>query len=156
MTTIEYAYDRFCTERFPLPTEREIVALERRIGVTFSPDYRQFVLEFNGGYFGEPEIAPVSEDCPPALLTLLHGIGASHREAELARSSDLVLFEDNDPPKILPIGATPTGGLIILTTEAEGRGEIFLKQAFGGFYYLADGIEEFFALLRDQPGRQTH
>jgi hypothetical protein len=40
-------------------------------------------------------------------------------------------------------------GLIILTTEAEGRGSTFLKQAFGGFYYLTDGIDEFFSLLRE-------
>ena len=28
-------------------------------------------------------------------------------------------------------------------------GEIFLKQAFGDFHVLADGIEEFFGLLRE-------
>jgi hypothetical protein len=61
-----------------------------------------------------------------------------------------VLFDDNDPPKILPIGGTPMGGLIILdTAPGEGRGDIWLKQAFGDFYYLADGIEEFFGLLRE-------
>jgi hypothetical protein len=42
------------------------------------------------------------------------------------------------------------GGLIILdTAPGEERGSIFLKQAFGDFYYLTDGIERFFALLRD-------
>ncbi len=42
------------------------------------------------------------------------------------------------------------GGLIILdTAPGEGRGDIWLKQAFGDFYYLADGIEEFFGLLRE-------
>lgn len=149
MTTIEYAYSRFCKERFPLPSASALEALEQRIGVTFSPDYRQFILDFNGGYFSEPEIAPVG-DSPPALLTLLHGIGASHPEAELARPSDLVLFDDNDPPKILPIGSTPMGSLIILdTAPGEGRGTIYFKQAFGDFYYLADGIEGFFSLLRE-------
>ncbi len=36
-----------------------------------------------------------------------------------------------------------------LTAPGDGRGTIYLKQAFGDFYYLADGIEEFFSLLRD-------
>lgn len=42
------------------------------------------------------------------------------------------------------------GGLIILdTVPGEGRGEIYYKQAFGEFYWLAEGIEEFFTLLRE-------
>ena len=94
-------------------------------------------------------ITPVGEGCPQDALTCFHRIGASHRDAELARASRLALFDDNDPPIIVPIGHTSMGGLIILITEDEGRGEIFLKQAFGDFYVLADGIEEFFGLLRE-------
>ena len=150
MTTIEYAYRRFSTKRFPLPSEGQLDDLEQRIKVDFPADYRRFVLELNGGYFNEPEITPVGEGCPPALLTFLSGIGASHWESELGEPGSLVLFDDNDPPKILPIGDTPMGGLIILdTAPGEGRGEVWLKQAFGDFCYLADGIEEFFGLLRE-------
>ena len=117
--------------------------------MTFPEDYRRFVLEFNGGYFNKPEITPVGEECPQDVLAILHGIGASHWEAELGSDFYLALFDDNEPPLFVPIGSTGTGGLIVLITEAEGRGEIFLKQAFGDFYYLADGIEEFFGLLRE-------
>ena len=123
--------------------------LEQRIGVTFREDYRHFVLQFNGGYFSEPEISPVTEGCPRDALTCLHGIGASNWEAELASDYYLALFDDNDPPIFVPIGHTSMGGLILLITEAEGRGEILLKQAFGDFHYLAEGIEEFFDLLRE-------
>ena len=149
MTTIEDAYRRFSTERFPLPSAAELDALEHRLGTTFPQDYRRFILQFNGGYFCEPEIIPVREGCPPSLLTCLHGIGASHWEAELGHSLYLDLFDDNNPPKIMPIGHTPMGSLIILVTDSEGRSEIFLKQAYGAFHYLADGIEEFFTLLRE-------
>ncbi len=148
MSAIEEAYRRFCTARFELPGEERLSNLEHRIGVVLPQDYRQFILRFNGGYFNEPEITPVGEGCPQDGLTCLHGIGASHWEAELASDFYLTLFEENDPPIILPIGHTSMGGLIILTTEAEGFGEIFLKQAFGDFHYLAKDIEEFFTLLR--------
>jgi hypothetical protein len=150
MITIEYTYRRFCAERFSLPSEEQLQALEERVGVTFPDDYRRFVLDFNGGYFSEPEITPVGDGCPQESLALMCGIGASHDEAELGRPSDLYLFDDNDPPKIVPIGVTPMGSLIILdTAPGEGRGTIYFKQAFGEFYYLADGIEEFFELLRE-------
>jgi len=155
MTTIEDAYRKFSTERFPLPSQSQLDELERRIGVAFPEDYRQFVLQFNGGYFTEPEITPVGEGCPESMLTCLYGIVASHPYAELGQPSDIGLFDDNDPPKIVPIGDTPMGSLIILVTEAEGRGEIFLKEAYGDFYFLADSIEEFFELLREPPWGQT-
>ncbi len=42
------------------------------------------------------------------------------------------------------------GGLMIVdTAPGEGKNAIFLKQVFGEFYYLTDGIEAFFARLRE-------
>jgi hypothetical protein len=154
MKTIEKVYREFCRERFPLPTEQQVSDLERRIHVSFPGDYRRFLLEFNGGYFSEPYIQPpedADEGCPHLALNLLNGIGASHPTAELARPFDLRLFDDNDPPKIVPIGDTPENALIILYTQPEGRGQIFLKEPSGGWYFLAYGIEEFFQLLHDWP-----
>ena len=149
MTTIQYAYNRFSTERFPLPSEAQVSELEQRIAIALPDEYRHFVLEFNGGYFNRPEITPVGDGCPLATLACLFGIGASHPTAELATPSDMVLFDDNDPPVIVPIGSTGMGGLIILTTDPEGPGEIFFKQAFGNFYFLTENLEDFFDLLRE-------
>lgn len=151
MTTIDYAYNRFCIEHFPLPRESNIAHLEARIGVLLPEDFRRYVLEFNGGYFDDPDIVPPSVECPVEALTFISGIGASHIEAELGRPSDLSLFDNNNPPEILPVGTTPLGGLIILSLKPESCGEIWYKQAYGDFYYLADGIENFFDLLHTPP-----
>ena len=149
MTTINYAYARFCVERFPLPSEAQLAELESRIGVRFPEDYREFILEFNGGYFKCPEITPV-DGCPLETLQILLGIGASHEEAELGLPEDIALFDDNDPPQIVPIGYTGMGGLIILdTAPGDGQGAVFLKKAFGDFYYLVECIEDFLGLLRE-------
>ncbi len=150
MTTIKNAYDRFSAKRFPLPGDAQLSELERRLRIAFPEDYRQFILEFNGGYFKEPEITPIGDGCPQDTLAILFGIGASHKEAELGRPGSTALFDDNDPPKIIPIGRTGMAGLIILdVAPGEGNGAIFLKKAFGDFYYLVDGIEAFLALLRE-------
>ncbi|REK19134.1 MAG: SMI1/KNR4 family protein [Planctomycetota bacterium] len=151
MSAIDEAYRKYSIERFPLPREAQLEALERDINVTFPEDYRRFVLQYNGGYFNEPAIRPVDDGCPLESLSMLYGIGASHEEAELGDPASLSLFEENDPPIAVPIGDTGTGGLILIHVEAEGAGRIFLKQAFGDFFYLADGIEEFFGLLYDPP-----
>jgi len=126
-----------------------VAALEAKINVRFPDDFRQFLLEYNGGYFNEPQITPTTEGCPRDALTFLSGIGASHWEADLGDSRAFDLFDDNDPPKILSIGDTALGGLIILdVAPGDGRGELYYKQAFGDFFYLADNIEHFFSLLR--------
>ena len=79
----------------------------------------------------------------------MHGIGASHPTAELARENDLALFDNNEPPEIVPIGRSPTGNLLLLITHPDGRGQILLKEAYGGSFFLAEGINEFFELLRE-------
>jgi hypothetical protein len=42
-----------------------------------------------------------------------------------------------------------TGLIILDLAPGEGQVAIFLKKAFGDFYYLVDGIEAFFALFRE-------
>jgi hypothetical protein len=154
MKAIDEAYSRFSRIRFPLPTEDQLAVVEQRIGVVFPDDYRRFILEFNGGDFCEPDITPVGDGCPEDALTYLSGIGASHEGAELGTPSMMCLFDDNDPPKIVPIGYTIMGGLILLdTAPGEGRGEIYYKQAFGDFFWIAENIEEFFTLLREPSVR---
>jgi hypothetical protein len=150
MTAIEYAYCRFMRVRFSLPTEDQLADVERRINIVFPDDYRRFLLEFNGGYFCEPLITPVGDGCPEDALTYLSGIGASHEYAELGTPWQICLFDNSDSPQIVPIGYTVMGGYIILdTAPGEGRGEIYYKQAFGDFYWIAEGIEAFFALLSE-------
>lgn len=149
MNPIDLAYDKYAIERLPLPKEADIRALEQRLRIEFPPDYRQYILEFNGGYFRAPAIDAPDEDAPRDALSLICGIGAPHWESELGHDRYLSIFDENDPLIILPIGDTELGGLILLVIEDDGRGEILLKKAYGDAYFLAEGIEEFFSLLRD-------
>jgi hypothetical protein len=145
---IDAAYRDFCVKRFPLPTSQQVADLERRIGVPLPDDYRQFILDYNGGYFERAEIAFEAEGCPLDNLRCLHGIGASHATSELATERHLAVFEGNDPPAVVPIGNTVAGGLILLVVHAESLGCILLKVAFGDSFLLASGIEGLFSLLR--------
>lgn len=130
MSIIEDAYRKSSTDRFPLPSEEQLAELESRVRVVLPQDYRQFVLQQRRvfqrarDYTGRRGMSTGWPDLPPW-----------HRCVALGgRTGYLALFDYNDPPIILPIGQTSMGGLIILTTEAEGRGEILLKQAFGDFH----------------------
>ena len=152
MCYIEVGYHNFCSGRFPLPAEKQIDDLEQRLGIHLPPEYRQFLLEYNGGIFAEPDIVPPSQDCPLDRLRFLCGIGASHPIAELASPEGLPpeIFDGNDPPIILPIGYTLMGNMLLLVTSDEGFGCIVMKQAFtDNSFFLAKGIVDFFGLLRE-------
>jgi hypothetical protein len=149
MRNIESAYGLYIKERFPLPSEKNIADLEKQTRIEFPGDFRNYILNYNGGYFIEPDIAPPTHDCPVDRLIFMYGINASHPSAELASAASLAVFSDNDPPEILPIGYTIMGNLILLIVLPDNKGLIVLKKAFSDeFTFLADGIEDFFGLLQ--------
>jgi len=148
MSIIDYKYRCYCKERFPLPSEQQVAELERGLKSTLPADYRHFLLEFNGGYFHEPAIPPVTDGCPKDVLAVMHGVEV-RSEGHFALGDDASVFDDNDPVMCLPIGGTPMGGLIVMSLWPESAGTILYKQAWGEFFFLADGIEEFFELLTD-------
>lgn len=149
MSSIEYAYARWARKRLPLPTEQQVAELESRLGVELPEDYRQYLLEFNGGVFEEPEILSPDKNCPRRGLEVMFGVESKLDGTRLGEPWQIALFDDNDPLIALPIGDTAFGDLIILATGPENRGVIYFKQASGGWFELAEGIEEFFANLRE-------
>lgn len=133
-----------------MPTERQVADLEKKLGVPLPANYRRFVLEFNGGFFNEPEIVPRVEGCPVDGLTSLNGIGAKLQFAELG--SDTCIFDDNEPVQVLPIGYTLMGNLLFTAIDPidDLPGWIGLKIAWRDqSYWLADNIEDFFEMLRE-------
>jgi hypothetical protein len=151
MEAIERAYQLFCRRRFPLPSEKQVADLELRLGIVLPGDYREFLLRFNGGYFFEPRIVPPVEGCPSDCLDVLAGIGATDPSAELGSPDGFSpdIFDDNEPPQILPIGYTLMGSLIFLITHADDNGWVGLKKADSDDSFLiGKTIEEFFDRLR--------
>jgi SMI1-KNR4 cell-wall len=159
--TIETVYKQFCRERFPLPSESQVAAIEIRLRILLPPDYRRYLLSYNGGIFSEPRIESLTKECPSDRLTIMGGIGATHAFAELAPSMGggltPAIFDDNDPPQLLPIGDTMMGNLILIHSQphAEDWGRISLKTGFSDkIHFLADGIEGFFDLLSEPRSSQ--
>lgn len=148
MRSIVDAYDRFCEGRFPLPTADDVAGLERRLEVVFPASFRDYLLNFNGGWFMDPWVNPTVEGCPRDRLVHLDGIGGTPPIAELGGDHSTILFDDNSPPEIIVIGATTCGYLLLLVTDSKGDdyGNILLK-TFTESFFLARDIRAFFALL---------
>lgn len=147
--TIESAYQSFCRTRFSLPTMADILSFETRFGLSLPNDYRQFLGEFNGGVFSDPDIVVTDPDCPEDCLTLLYGLSVVPPSADLARPANIAIFGPAGTREVLPIGYTLMGNLLYVLLAGPERGTIGLKQASSDNYFqLAKGIEVFFEHLR--------
>lgn len=155
---ITAAYSNFCVERFPLPSEYEVTELESRLRVRLPPEYRQFLLQHNGGIFDEPAIVLPGQQTAVDWLAILAGVRSPQPSFELGGIDGQGLFppsifDGNDPVQILPIGYTLKNGLIWLAVDLDGDdfGQIALKPAFSSQAIpIPDGIEGLFNLIR--PG----
>jgi hypothetical protein len=143
---IDSAYEHYCRERFPLPSEEDISSLEDRLRAELPADFKDFLLHYNGGVFNDTKIQPPYLETPTRHLTYLRGIGAKPDSLEIGRRRDVLIFDDNDPLQILPIGGTAEGDLILLVTHEEDCGAILLRTPRESFY-LAPDISGFFGLL---------
>lgn len=156
MNSIKTAYDNYCELRFPATTENAISELESRLEISFPPHYRDYLLEWNGGYFENTSIVPPCTDdedeeayFPSATVEGMFGIGASKAAedtayAELGRDHHIHLWDDNDPIVLLPIGDTSVGAFITLWLGEDGFGEVALK-TFDEYFPIGETMEEFFS-----------
>lgn len=154
---IDDVYSCYCEQRFPLPTESEIAALEKRIKSKLPDDYREFIKNYNGGFFAGPWIvysSPISVQWRGrtvkhdyAVLQGLHGLHATLELFELGRSSDLSLFDGNDPLQLLVIGHADPGLLLLMDFLPENFGEILAKFPDEYAYRIAGSIDELFSLV---------
>ena len=149
MRAIESVYKEFCKEPFILPSDEMLAQVEHRIGSILPKSFREYLLKYNGGMFSEPKIVSPGTLQSVGRLTFMKGVGVRPRTVCLATDHDLAIFDNNFPVKLLPIGHTLAGDLILLLLGGAQHGEIAIKHAFTDSYeLLASDIEGFFESLR--------
>lgn len=142
--SIDAVYSKYAIKRNPLPSEADVGALERKLEIKFPSDYRNFLLNHNGGHFSDPRFTTKGRPRMKDGLTFLNGIRASHPSEELASDGDLALFDNNDPIEILPIGYTFMGNLIFIILHRDDFGVVGLKLANSSqSIFLGSNVKEF-------------
>ncbi len=138
-------YAKCCRTSFELPTEKQLVSFENDYHLNLPASYRNFILTRNGGSFRGLVIE--FGDNKSDFLTYMHGLNATFAGAELGE--DINLFDDNEPPVILPIGGTGFGSLVLLVVgEGADNGNVLIKHPNDeSFEYLAETLPVFFAAL---------
>lgn len=149
MSSIEEVYDKCLEIPNSLPSSEQVATLESTLGVSLPPEYRQFLLERNGGTFNRGKFRRLIisfEDNKGDCLDSLYGIGARKTCGDLCREA--VLFDDDRPCRLVPIGYTALGVLLLIVTEALGQdkaGQIWIQYPYDEeFWELCDSFTSMF------------
>jgi len=137
----------------PPPSEADVTAVERRLGVGLPPDYRAFLLAHDGG---EPDPAWFLE--PPTLpAAAADWVESFAGCGELASDAEYYRRALGLPPEFLPVGTLGGGGgTLLLRVAGPRRGGVvgwWAKDTGypgGAVGELAETWADFLTSLRDE------
>jgi hypothetical protein len=134
-------------------TAEEIKALESEFEMTLPDDYKEFLLNNNGGV---PEVKYaafyVEELKEDISLDVLYGIGVE--KLDVSRWSNM--FRNDLPPRSLVIGVDPGGGMLLLINDGEDNGVYYWDDSYSfeesdddrNTYFVADSFTDFVDSLK--------
>lgn len=106
-------------------TEHDLLAFEKRIGFNLPEDYRQFLIENNGGVFSDEFV--VDDKIGRVALNVLFGLGLRD---EFSLSFWYDEMEGEIPDNSVLIGVDPGGAFLLLSMEPELAGVYFYDHAY--------------------------
>lgn len=134
-----------------LLTIEQIMEFEKRLHNPLPDDYRDFLLQYNGGYFGVEEECYTTEKYGP-ILTHMFSIGSSELEFDLER------FHSKPAPYcyLFPFGDDCNGNPMLISLGDENYGKVYgwnheceeeEEELPNALYYCADSFHDFMLKL---------
>ncbi len=138
----------------------KIAEFEKQIGDALPQDYRDFLLEFNGG---RPDKSGFDYDLPDGRTwnsMVREFIGFDRSQYSDFDYFDTMYF-DRIPPGMFPIADDPGGNLVLMSLRPESRENIFFwdhneeaeeeePATLENLYFIAGNFSEFFAGLKEE------
>lgn len=127
---------------------RDLERFENNHNLTLPIDYRDFLLEYNGGY-PEPGIYKISEDLGESIINVFFGIGSMYDNLD----KKLDIFDEILEKGFIPIADDPSGDQICIGITKEYFGQVYHwahDEEYDGMenmYYLSSNFKEFLASL---------
>lgn len=129
--------------RFEPVSDRDVFSLEEKIKTRLPEDYRNFILDFNGG-FPTPNIFYISPYQQESRLSIFYGI-TSKKSCDIWANA-LNSYEDMGR-SFLPIGEDPGGNQIYISLHPDTLGRIYFRDhelyASESLTLIANSFSEF-------------
>ena len=117
------------TRNFDSITPADVAGVEKRLGVTFPAEYRQFLLITNGGC-PEPNVFAVP-DRGDAMVGVLYGIRGKSFSCDLEYEFENATMWRPLPPGIITVGSDPGGNQLLLETLGRHAGRLLFWDRTG-------------------------
>ena len=149
----------------PRLSEEQLASFEKEMGIRLPAQLRKFYQCWNGGLPYPVEVPETSSvwvrlqwpkgaenesyiSLSPAtsVTSLLQIHGEPPRDLQRTWND----FRPHLPPGMMPFSRDPGGGLFLIGIAGMNEGKIFFWQG-GMLADVADSLEEFFLLMRDEP-----
>jgi len=134
--------------------ETAVARLEQELGFSLPADYRDFLLDNNGGRVDD-ELFFVEGLGQQVTMDVFYG--ATHPNPALTVSYWLQEYGDELQERTLVIGTDPGGGMLTYITTGEDQGIYYWDHAHffaqsteedGNTYFVANSFAEFCAMLK--------
>lgn len=136
-------------------TLKAIHLFEEKIGCKFPDDYKNFLLENNGGR-PKPDGVPVSKHLEKVLpIMVFHGIEVNIESDCI--EWDMDAMKDRIPDKLLPIAHSDNNDIYCLDLSDKNYGKIYFwdlrgecgKACWDNIYFVANSFTELLQILTD-------
>lgn len=134
--------------------EQRLLTLEKKIGVSLPNDYREFLIQFNGGE-PVPEGVWIIEDVDGSCVHEFFGL---HDDPKLLSLDCINNSEFGLPESLLPIAGDGLGDYVCLKVTGDDFGAIFFvdheqhsyedRESFEGIIRLKESFSEFISSLQ--------
>ena len=126
--------------------------MEAELGISLPEQYREFLLNHNGGY-PEPDAFPIHGNASDEH-GLVHYFLSIHEGDVYNLMSYVRRFEGRVPEDLLPIALDPGGDLIVLSILGANRGKVYFWEheeeaqegetpGYENVYFVASSFYEF-------------
>ena len=143
MVEIERIHERLSKE--------DLNSFENKHNITLPQDYRDFLLEYNGGY-PLTGTYKISEEIGESILNIFYGIGSMYDNLE----KKFDIFDEILDIGFIPIADDPSGNQICIGINQEYFGQIYHwahdeeQDGMKNMYFLANNIDEFLDNLYEE------
>lgn len=122
--TIDELLSRIEMKSPPAP-EDDVAGLEKRVGHSLPADYRQFLIDCNGGYLGGSLWFQGNNPDGEEVGAGIHHIAGFREESHFSITDALDTYEGRIPDDLLYIHDDPGGNAICIGLTGERKGKIY-------------------------------
>ena len=126
-------------------------SFEQNQNITLPKDYRDFLLEYNGGY-PNPGVYKISDELGESILNIFYGIGSMYDNLE----KKFDIFDEILEIGFIPVADDPSGNQICIGINKEYFGQIFHwahdeeHDEMENMYFLSNNFNEFLDSLYEE------